>query len=167
MKTIIYSMLVLLIPLLGCNKSNQNGVKPNNIKLDPKAGNGFTFYTDNAIYAQIKSNAGSDAVRPFNIDTVTQTGNILNVTVSFSSSCPSPTFSVVWNGAILQSYPYMVDLVLSLNDTNCSDHPVQVTKTLAIDISNYIGQFALDPKTQFNILNGSKINQDLHFVSSN
>lgn len=153
MKKAISYLFPCLLLAFGCEKKASEDSKQY-ITKESHQGEGFTFYTSNKAFLETSTSRKSNNVsKPFEIKSISRTDTVLSIVVSFSSSCSNPDFSIIWNGEVLQTYPYVVNLFLKLSDSSCSDKQAQITKTLKIDLSKFIGQ--LDPSTVFNVLNAS------------
>jgi hypothetical protein len=157
MKVTLMMVCIALLFTTACKKSNSQdnpGDGGKYITQDPKTGDGFLMLTERKLYNQVKLAAGDDKGKAFDIEKISRDGNTLIVKVAYSAGCTTPSFDVVWDGRVMMTYPYKIDLVLKLNADDCDDNQ-QVSKEIKIDLKEYIGDFASDKGTVFSVINAS------------
>ncbi len=91
----------------------------------------------------------------FSLDSVSRSGNIL--TVSVQGGCSAEDYQTFWNGAVQESYPMKVSLVLVLEHQ--SDACIMQYFDVKIDVSKILPASANPSDYVFEVLNGS-IEQD-------
>ncbi len=93
----------------------------------------------------------------FSIEEVERKDNLLHIKVS--GGCQENSFKAIWDGAIMESYPMLINLVLTHDKTNenCQD---ALNFTFDIDLHALLGEQARLEDYYFRVSNGSEI-QDL------
>jgi hypothetical protein len=151
--TLILIFTALLLSGAGCQKADDSQGVANYIKKDPQSGDGFTLFTDNALFNQYSATANEG--QPFKIDSVTRQDDMLIVTVSYSANCSVPAFDVVWDGRVMLSYPYKINLVMKMKANNCAGNGQEINTQVTIDLKKYIGDAVTDKNTVFSVIDAS------------
>lgn len=152
--TLMFAALIFTLP--ACQKSEDEGKDGGKYILrDPKAGEGFILFTEKPLYDKLAIAGTSEKGKNFVIESVKIEGDYLHVKVSYAEGCSTDLFDVVWDGMVMESYPYQIHLVLKLNPGECTDKQAQVTKELSIHVKDYVGDFATANPTIFSVLNAS------------
>ncbi|WP_256009373.1 hypothetical protein [Desertivirga xinjiangensis] len=168
-RTMMMAVASLLLCFTACQKSaGENGSEGGQyITKDPKTGDGFVMLTEKKLFNEVKLSAGEDRGKAFDIEKISREGNILVVKVIYSAACSAPSFDVIWDGRVMMTYPYKVDLVLKMNADKCSEDQQKLSKEIKIDLNEYVGDFASDKATVFSVINASSKKEKSYNPSSN
>ena len=145
-------VILLIIPFLmsACNKEEGEDV---NMKVEDN----YNFYTSNSMYNEAQHLRSDEYSDLFEIESVERKDNDLYVTISYNDNCDQNEFNVIWNGTVMESYPYQIGLIITREAGNCSAEDEIVTETLVIDLAELIGDEVLVNETLFHVANGSKL----------
>ena len=106
-----------------------------------------------AAYEIAVAERGSGDKAEFTIEEVTREGHLLKVHVM--GGCNEASFKFVWDGAVAESYPMQVRLVLIHNQVGevC---PAVMDHFLVLDLRKLVGEDSKLEDYVFHVLNGSK-----------
>jgi len=100
----------------------------------------------------VKERNGGDGTR-FEIVSVKREGTLLKVHVK--GGCNEASYKFIWNGAIAESYPMQVSLVL-VHEQVGDVCPAVLDKFLTLDLTKLLGENARLEDYVFHLHNGSK-----------
>lgn len=158
-KSILMAFVALLFTAGACKKNNsdndlERGGKQY-VSKEPKPGEGYLMLTEKSLYDKVKLASGDEKGKAFELKKVSRDGNTLIVSVSYPTSCDGVSFDVIWDGNVMLSYPYKINLVLKMNAEDCGANQEKINKDLKINITDYIGNFAANNETVFSVINAS------------
>lgn len=146
----------LLLILIGFTTSCQDELEAS----DPILSKGpVNYYKDKARFDEADRLRSEAYSSPFSIDHVQRMGDTLNVEISYAKGCEG-TFDVIWDGAIMESYPMQANLFLKFNATGCPTDFIlgeTVRKMITIDLVGFIGDEKLVKETIFHVSNASSL----------
>jgi hypothetical protein len=138
MKKIIFSLIgaLLMTLLIGCRNDNVNA-DPNPAEKYTVTSDLYTFHSDSEKYQDVNVRRAQENLCPFSweILNVSREGNILVVDISRPKDC-DVTYEIIWDGAIMESYPMMANIFLNAVSESCSDQDDTVTDELVIDLED-------------------------------
>ena len=157
MKTLILcaflltTSLFLQSTLLSCNREDTVVPDTGEKQLQENVWKSKSQYLS-AMNARMDSEGGK-----FTIEEVERKGNLL--TIKVSGGCREDSFKAIWDGTVMESYPMMIHLVLTHDNTteNCQD---ALNFTFTIDLYALLGREVRLDDYQFKVSNGSQV-QDL------
>jgi hypothetical protein len=152
-------MLTSGLTALSCGQAND--VPPDPFTL--QYGKNFKFYTGSELYLTSVSERSTDSA-PFEIREVktvqdqTPSGHDFLIVTVRHPDCTGD-FEIVWNGAIMESYPLQMNIFLSYK-ADCNKSSATKETVLSIDLDLFTGNSQLIEETVFHVINGSKVNTD-------
>lgn len=126
-------LLLIMITLFSCKKDGVKEAGPSEIILTKSA----SAYSD-AI-------SGNSAYRsdPFDLHSVTITGNIVAVTVSYSGGCMKHSFEIIWNEAFTDTSPSRTDFVI-IHNANGDMCEAYIADTLTFEVTDLVDTLSFD-----------------------
>jgi hypothetical protein len=154
MKTnLIYPIFILIIVCItiSCHEK----IESNELFVDKSPVN---YYIDKNKFEEAANLRTTDFSNIFSIDHVKRADNTLFVQLSHAKGCEG-SFDIIWNGAVMESYPMQISLFIKFNATGCrTDEPGEsISKIIAINLVQFIGDENLIKNTVFQISNASSI----------
>jgi len=130
--------------LIGCRNENMRA-DPNPDEKYTVTSDLYTFHADSEKYQEVNVRRAQENLCNFSweILNVSREGNILIVDISRPKDC-DVTYEIIWDGAIMESYPMMANIFLNAVSESCSDQHETITDELVIDLE---GSFKDIPKS--------------------
>ena len=104
----------------------------------------FTFYANKEKYTDIEEIRGDNSLCQIEIEVVKvkREGNILTVDISKPKNC-DVDFEVVWNGAVMESFPMKCYFYIHPTSKNCTDQnqDEKEIKVLTLDLEKILKGF--------------------------
>lgn len=144
-KLLILAGILLSSLSFSCKNSQDTDLKPSSGNL----------LVSSEEYNKIMNARDKQPGQTFTIENISRNNDKLSISVK--GGCNAKDFRVVWNGAVMESYPMQVPLVLQLNADDAEICPSD-NHSILIDLTKIIGTH--DSKDYvFHVANGS-IKQD-------
>jgi hypothetical protein len=138
MKKIIFSLIgVLVVALLfGCRNDKANA-EPTPVEKYTVTSDLYTFHADSEKYQDVNVRRAQEDLCHFSweILNVSREDNILVVEISRPKDC-DVRYEIIWDGAIMESYPMMANIFLKAVSDNCIDQDDTITDELVIDLED-------------------------------
>ncbi|NJN25324.1 MAG: hypothetical protein HC819_04770 [Cyclobacteriaceae bacterium] len=154
-KKLFFCLLLILIgSITSCQDDLEATNEPIILGSEP-----VNFYKNKAMFDEASRLRSDDYSSPFSIDHIQRTGDTLKVEVSYAKGCEG-TFHVIWDGAIMESYPMQATLFLKFQATGCPNKFIldeTVRKVITIDLVGFIGDEQLVKETIFHVANASSL----------
>lgn len=154
-KNIFFCLIMMLMAIItSCQDDLEAHEEPILLGTDP-----VNFYKNKVMFDEASSLRSEDFSSPFSIDHMQRIGDTLKVEVSYAKGCEG-TFHVIWDGAIMESYPLQATLFLKFHATDCPNNFIQdetVRKVITIDLVEFIGDDQLVKETIFHVANASSL----------
>ena len=108
-----------------------------------------------------RSSAASD---PFELKGIILKGDSVDVTVVYSGGCAVHSFEFIWNEAITNSNPPVIDLIIK-HDANGDACKTNITETLTLGLNN-LGEGVKFPDVSFSVLNGGDPDDSVKYTGN-
>lgn len=143
--------LFLQFTLLSCNREDTAIPDSAEEQLEENVWKSKSKYME-----AMHTRTSSEGVK-FTIEEVERKDNLLHIKVS--GGCLESSFKAIWDGTVMESYPMIIHLVLTHDETNesCQD---ALNFTFKIDLNTLLGNHVKLEDYNFRISNGSEV-QDI------
>jgi len=145
------SMMIVFI--CGCQNSDTVGGDD----LTPKEGTNFSFYTSQKLYQEAEAQRSLEYSNSFEIVDVETIDNQMNITVSYVAGCETNKFDLIWDGVLMESYPYQTRIAVRRTATNCPAEGEIRNEVLSVDLVEFIGDIVTEEPILFHVVNSSKL----------
>lgn len=142
--------------LSACQKDDQAGPPA------MKEGDNFVLYTSERLYKEAIAARASDPGTPFDIVEVelqekasAKGHNVLRAVVRHPAGCDGQ-FVFYWDGAVMESSPEQVNILLKLPAT-CEGNDEMVETELYVDLYEFLGQLEFTDRIMVHLINGSRL----------
>jgi hypothetical protein len=137
MKRIYLLVIVAGLMLAGtsCSKDETNSPDTAPVTIEKE---NYTFLKNAGLYQEAQKDRSENYSSPFEIDSVTRTGAIMEINVSFPAGCETNKFEVIWDGTVMESYPPQTRIFVKRTATGCVNSGETMTEVLTVDLNELI-----------------------------